>query len=57
MYIVANDGSGAIYGYCSAEDTGGFIYMSNGPLVDLYVWTMQDVYAWGNHPVDVYILE
>ena len=25
MYIVANDGSGAIYGYCSAEDTGGFI--------------------------------
>lgn len=57
MYIVANDGSGAVYGYCSAEDTGGFIYMSNGPLVDLYVWTMQDVYAWGNHPVDVYILE
>ncbi|MBR5233354.1 MAG: 3D domain-containing protein [Clostridia bacterium] len=56
MYIVANDGSGAVYGYCSAEDTGGFIYMSNGPLVDLYVWTMQDVYAWGNHPVDVYIL-
>ncbi len=55
MYIVANDGSGAIYGYASAEDTGGFIYMSNGPLVDLYVWTMDDVYAWGNHPVDVYI--
>ena len=55
MYIVANDGSGAIYGYASAEDTGGFIYMDNGPLVDMYVWTMNDVYAWGNHPVDIYI--
>ncbi len=55
MYIVANDGSGAIYGYSSAEDTGGFIYMQNGPLVDMYVWTYNDVYAWGNHPVDIYI--
>lgn len=55
MYIVANDGSGAVYGYASAEDTGGFIYMNNGPLVDMYVWTMSDVYAWGNHPVDIYI--
>lgn len=55
MYIVANDGSGAIYGYASAEDTGGFIYMSNGPIVDMYVNTYDDVYAWGNHPVDIYI--
>lgn len=55
MYIVSNDGSGAVYGYASAEDTGGFIYMNNGPLVDMYVWTMSDVYAWGNHPVDIYI--
>lgn len=55
MYIVANDGSGAVYGYASAEDTGGFIYMDNGPLVDMYVWTMSDVYAWGNRPVDIYI--
>ena len=55
MYIVANDGSGAVYGYASAEDTGSFIYLNNGPLVDMYVWSMSDVYAWGNHPVDIYI--
>ncbi len=55
MYIVANDGSGAIYGYSCAEDTGGFIYMQNGPIVDMYVNSLDDVYAWGNHPVDIYI--
>lgn len=55
MYIVANDGSGYVYGYSSAEDTGGFIHWKNGPLVDLYVYTMDDVYYWGNKPVTIYI--
>ena len=37
MYIVSNDGW--VYGYSSAEDTGGFIYWNNAPIVDLYVNT------------------
>ncbi|MCD7774883.1 MAG: 3D domain-containing protein [Clostridiales bacterium] len=55
MYIVASDGSGYIYGYASAEDTGGFIYWDNGPIVDLYVSTTSDVYYWGNKPVTIYV--
>lgn len=55
MYIVASDGSGYVYGYASAEDTGGFIHWKNGPLVDLYVSTMDDVYYWANKPVTIYI--
>ncbi len=53
MYIVANDGS--IYGYSSAEDTGGFIYWNNAPLVDLYVNTTSFAYQWGNRGVTIYI--
>lgn len=55
MYIVANDGSGYVYGYSSAEDTGGFIYWDNGPLVDLYVYTYADSCYWGNKPVTIYV--
>lgn len=55
MYIVASDGSGYVYGYSSAEDTGGFIYWDNGPLVDLYVYTYADCCYWGNKPVTIYI--
>lgn len=53
MYIVANDGS--IYGYSSAEDTGGFIYWNNAPIVDLYVNTTSFAYQWGNRGVTIYI--
>lgn len=53
MYIVADDGS--IYGYSSAEDTGGFIYWDNAPLVDLYVNTVDIAYQWGNRAVTIYI--
>lgn len=53
MYIVANDGS--VYGYSSAEDTGGFIYWNNAPIVDLYVNTTSFAYQWGNRGVTIYI--
>lgn len=55
MYIVASDGSGYVYGYSSAEDTGGFIYWDNGPLVDMYVNCYADACYWGNKPVTIYI--
>ena len=55
LYIVANDGSGYAYGYASAEDTGGFIYWDNGPLVDLYVNCYADSCYWGNKPVTIYV--
>lgn len=53
MYIVSNDGW--VYGYSSAEDTGGFIYWNNAPIVDLYVNTTSFAYQWGNRGVTVYI--
>ena len=53
MYIVASDGQ--IYGYSSAEDTGGFIYWNNAPIVDLYMWSSNSCYAWGNKQVTIYI--
>lgn len=55
LYIVAADGSGYVYGYSSAEDTGGFIYWNNAPLVDLYVNSYSDACYWGNRPVTVYV--
>lgn len=55
MYIVASDGSGLVYGYSSAEDTGGFIYWTNGPLVDMYVNSYDDAVYWGNKPVTIYV--
>ncbi len=53
MYIVADDGW--VYGFSSAEDTGGFIYWNNAPLVDLYVNSVDFAYQWGNRAVTIYI--
>lgn len=53
MYIVASDGT--VYGYSSAEDTGSFIYWNNAPVVDLYVNSKSQAYAWGNREVTMYI--
>lgn len=53
MYIVADDGW--VYGFSSAEDTGGFIYWNNAPLVDLYVNSTDFAYQWGNRAVTIYI--
>lgn len=53
MYIVADDGW--VYGFSSAEDTGGFIYWDNAPIVDLYVNSTSFAYQWGNRAVTIYI--
>ena len=53
MYIVTDDGW--VYGYSSAEDTGGFIYWDNAPIADLYVSSVDFAYQWGRRSVTIYI--
>lgn len=53
MYIVTDDGW--VYGYASAEDTGGFIYWDNAPIADLYVSSVDFAYQWGRRSVTIYI--
>lgn len=55
MWIVSLDGL-YVYGYCRAEDTGGFIYMNNGVDVDLYMHSENDCDNWGVRGVRIYIL-
>lgn len=57
MWIVTNDGE-FVYGYCFAEDTGGFVNYtgSMATLCDLYMPTMDDCYAFGRREVTIYIL-
>lgn len=55
MYIVSSDGKWH-YGYCTASDTGGFIYNSN-TVVDLYMRSYTDCVNFGRRNVDIYILE
>ncbi len=55
MYIVSSDGKWN-YGYCTASDTGGFIYTSN-TVVDLYIRGYNNCRNFGRRNVDIYILE
>lgn len=55
MYIVSSDGRWH-YGYCTASDTGGFIYNSS-TVVDLYMRSYTDCVNFGRRNVDIYILE
>ncbi|MBQ4528625.1 MAG: G5 domain-containing protein [Clostridia bacterium] len=52
MYIVSTDGS-YVYGYCTAEDTGGAI---KGNKVDLFYNTRSECMQFGRRSVNVYIL-
>lgn len=52
MYIVSTDGS-VVYGYCTAEDTGGAI---KGNKVDLFYNTTYECLQFGRRSVYVYIL-
>lgn len=52
MYIVSNDGQ-YVYGYCTAEDTGGGI---KGYKVDLYFDTIDECWEFGVRTCTVYIL-
>lgn len=55
MWITSLDGS-YVYGYCRAEDTGGFIYYSNGATVDLFMYSSDECWDWGRTNVRIYIL-
>lgn len=57
MWIVSNDGR-YVYGYSSAEDTGGFIYWSgsSSTICDLYFPTESSASAFGRRSVTIYIL-
>lgn len=56
MWITSADGS-IVYGLGVAEDTGGFIYLSKGPVVDLYFNLYEDCVSWGLRYVNIYILD
>ncbi len=53
LYIVTDDGQ-YIYGYCTAEDTGGAI---KGNIVDLYFNTWNECIQFGRRNCTVYVLE
>ncbi len=53
MWIVSNDG--VVYGYCVAEDTGGFVKKGKF-VVDLYMNTEKQCINWGSRGVTIYIL-
>lgn len=57
MWIVSNDGA-YVYGYASAEDTGGFIYWSgsSSTVCDLYFDSESQACAFGRRSVTIYIL-
>lgn len=57
MWIVTADGSGVVYGLGVAEDTGGFIYLSRGPTIDVYMNSYEDCVNWGLRSVKIYILD
>ena len=52
MYVVSTDGE-YVYGYCTAEDTGGLI---KGYRLDLYFDTIEECYGFGARNCLVYIL-
>ncbi len=53
LYVVTDDGQ-YIYGYCTAEDTGGAI---KGNIVDLYFNTWDECIQFGRRNCTVYVLE
>lgn len=55
MWITSSDGK-IVYGYCRAEDTGGFAEWEHGATVDLYMRAYDDCVKWGWRGVNVYIL-
>lgn len=53
MYIVSDDG--IVYGYAIAADTGGFAQQGKF-VVDLYMNSTSQCYAWGARNVTIYVL-
>lgn len=55
LYIVTSDGS-MVYGYASAEDTGGFVNHGR-TVIDLYFNTYGACVNFGVRQVDIYVLD
>lgn len=56
LYITTPDGS-YVYGYAVAGDTGGFIYSHPETIVDLFMNTAAECYAFGRRDIVVYVIE
>jgi uncharacterized protein YabE (DUF348 family)/3D (Asp-Asp-Asp) domain-containing protein len=58
LWIVSNDGK-YVYGYASAEDTGGFVKWtgSRATVCDLYFTSEADCIKFGRRGVTIYVLE
>ena len=54
LYIVSSDGA-YVYGYCVAEDTGGFVHMGHTN-VDVYMDNTEMCWDWGNKDIIIYVL-
>ena len=55
MYIRSSDGNW-LYGYASAEDTGGFVSWGN-TVADLYMSSYNDCVNFGRRSIEIYILD
>lgn len=55
LYIRSSDGN-YIYGYASAEDTGGFVAWGN-TVADLFFWSESDCRSFGRRSVEIYVLD
>ena len=55
LYIITSDGS-MVYGYASAEDTGGFVNYGR-TVIDLYFNTYGACVNFGVRQVDIYVLD
>lgn len=53
LYIISDDG--VVYGYAIAADTGGFAKQGKF-VVDLYMNSTSQCYAWGSRNVTIYVL-
>lgn len=55
LYIRSSDGN-YIYGYASAEDTGGFVSWGN-TVADLFFWSNSDCRQFGRRNIEIYVLD
>ncbi len=55
LFIRSSDGN-YIYGYASAEDTGGFVSWGN-TIADLFFWSESDCRQFGRRSIEIYVLD
>lgn len=55
LFIRSSDGS-YVYGYASAEDTGGFVSWGN-TIADLFFWSESTCRQFGRRSIEIYVLD